>query len=217
MTEQTFEAMRHAMVSNQLRTTAVNDARVVAVMNEVPRERFVPDDRRAVAYVDSLVPLGSGRFLNSPMATGRMLTEVEIAPGERVLLIGAATGYAAALLAKLGATVIAIDEDARLLAQAEIGCAGDPDVSFVQSPLADGWKAGAPYTAIIVDGAIEAIPSALIEQLAEGGRLAAGLVERGVTRLILGRKAGGGFGYKSFTDAEAAPLPGFGSPPGFKF
>ncbi len=101
MTEQNFEPMRRAMVASQLRTTGVNDPRVIAAMGEVARERFVPAERAALAYADATVPLANGRALNPPMALGRLLTEAQLQGDERALVIGAATGYAAAVLARL--------------------------------------------------------------------------------------------------------------------
>lgn len=216
MTEQNFESMRMAMVSNQLRTTAVNDVRVVDAMRAVPREDYVPADRAAVAYVDTLVPLGGGRLLNSPMATGRLLTEIEAQPGDRALIVGAATGYSAALLARLVNHVVALDEDAALTAKAR--AVGLPaNVTVVDGPLAEGWATGAPYDLILIDGAVEQVPQALIDQLADGGRLGAAVIERGVSRLSIGRKAGAAFGMIAFADAEAAPLPGFARPAAFTF
>src|SRR5688572_18056031 len=111
MTEQNFEAMRRAMVASQLRTTGVNDPRVVAAMATVPRERFIPADRCALAYADALVPLGNGRNLNPPMAVGLMLTEARLTGSEKALVIGTGTGYSAAVLARLTATVTALEED----------------------------------------------------------------------------------------------------------
>lgn len=216
MSDQNFEAMRMAMVSNQLRTTAVNDPRVIAALRAVPREAFVPAERKAIAYVDTLVPLGNGRSMNTPMATGRLLTEAEPVPGDRALVVGAATGYSAALLARLVGHVVALEEDAALLAQArQAGLAAN--VEIVEGPLATGWPAGAPYDLILVDGAIETVPQALIDQLAEGGRLAAAVIERGVSRLTVGRKAGGAYGAVAFADAEACSLPGFAKPAVFTF
>lgn len=215
MTEFQHELMRRAMVASQLRTTAVNDPRVVAAMGEVSREAFVPAARAGLAYVDTLVPLGGGRFLNSPMATGRLLTEAAPQPTDRALVVGAATGYAAAVLARLVASVTALEEDASLIAVAR--AALPSTVTVVQGALADGWTAGAPYDLILVDGAVETISPALIAQLGEGGRLATALLEDGVSRLAVGRKAGGAFGYSAFADADAAPLPGFARPAGFSF
>jgi protein-L-isoaspartate(D-aspartate) O-methyltransferase len=215
MTAPDFEAMRRAMVASQLRTTAVNDARVVEAMRAVPRERHVPAARRALAYVDTLVPLGGGRWLNPPMVTGRLLTAAETQAGDRVLLVGAATGYTAAVLALLVASVTALEEDAALLKLArETPLA---NVTLAEGPLAAGVEGDAPYDLILIDGAVETIPPALIAQLAEGGRLTGALIENGVSRLVVGRKAGGGFGLTAFADAEAAPLPGFAPPPAFSF
>nr|WP_083434610.1 protein-L-isoaspartate O-methyltransferase [Sphingomonas sp. Y57] len=214
MTEQNFEQMRHAMVVSQLRTTGVNDPRVVAAMGEVARERFVGADKAAIAYADLPLPIAPGRALNPPMVTGRLLTEAQVAPGEKALLVGAATGYTAALLEKLGASVVAVEEDAELLAT---GKSAVPGVTWVKGAPASGSKTGAPYTLIVIDGAVERIPQALIDQLADGGRLVGALLDNGVSRLVSGVRAGGGFGVTAFADADAALLPGFGVPAAFSF
>jgi protein-L-isoaspartate(D-aspartate) O-methyltransferase len=216
MTEHDFEPMRRAMVASQLRTTGTNDPRVLAAMGEVPRERFVPADRLPLAYADALVPLKPGRDVNSPMALGRLLTEAAPRLGERALAVGVATGYSAALLARLVGPCIAVEEDAELAAAARANLAGT-GVRLVEGPLAEGCRAEAPYDLILIDGAVEFVPEALIAQLADGGRLAAGLLENGVTRLAIGRRAGEGFGMTAFADAAAAVLPGFAKPRAFKF
>ncbi|WP_156677833.1 protein-L-isoaspartate O-methyltransferase family protein [Sphingomonas profundi] len=215
MSDHSFESMRRAMVASQLRTTAVNDARVVAAMREVPRERFVPAAQAAFAYTDRPVPLADGRSLNLPMATGRLLTATAPRPADRALVVGAASGYAAALLARLVASVVALEEDAALPAIATAPPA--ENVTGAIGPLAEGWAAAGPYDLILVDGVVEAIPDALIDQLAPDGRLAAGLADRGVARLVIGRKAGGGFGTAAFADVDGVPLPGFARPPVFSF
>lgn len=214
MTQQNFEHMRRAMVASQLRTTGVNDPRVVAVMAEVPRERFVPADKASLAYADLPLELCEGRELSPPMVTGRLLTQADVVRGEKVLVVGAGTGYAAELLHRLGAEVVALEEDAALLA---IGKQAVPGVRWVTGPLAAGHQECAPYDLILIDGAIEEIPRTLIEQLAQGGRLVGALVDQGVTRLVSGIRAGAGFGVQSFADAFAAHLPGFASPPVFSF
>lgn len=208
--------MRRAMVATQLRTNAVNDPRVIAVMGEVRRERFVPEDKAALAYTDAILPLGRGRELNPPVVTGRLLTEANVSPDDRVLLVGAGTGYAAALLARLAGSVVALEEDAALLARARAAVDAS-NVQIVEGDLAAGWPDGAPYDLIFVDGAVESIPLALVAQLADGGRLAAAVNEGGVTRLGVGRRGGQGFGMTSFADAAAAPLPGFARPVEFSF
>ena len=213
MTEFAFEQMRRAMVTGQLRTTAVNDPRVVHAMASVPRERFVPKDQAALAYRDLAVPLGRGRALPAPMVTGRLLTEARTRPGDLALLIGAGSGYSAAVLGQLVTRVIALDEDEELAAAAPL----PGTVQRVTGPMADGWSADAPYDLILIDGAIEHVPAAIVAQLAEGGRLATGLLTNGVTRLAIGRKAGGALGLTTVADAEVPILPGFARKTGFRF
>ncbi|HEX9963615.1 MAG TPA: protein-L-isoaspartate O-methyltransferase [Allosphingosinicella sp.] len=216
MTEHNFDQMRAAMIASQLRTTGTNDPRVLAAMGEVPRERFVPESRIPLAYADALVPLKPGRDFNSPMALGRLLTEAAPRPGERALVVGAATGYAAAVMERLVGPVVAVEEDAELAASARANLASSR-VRLVEGPLAEGFADGAPYDLILVDGAVECVPGSLVAQLADHGRLAAGLLENGVTRLAIGRRAGEGFGMAAFADAAAAILPGFAKPRAFKF
>lgn len=215
MTDQNFEQLRKAMVESQLRTTAVNDPRVVAAMAAVPRERFVPPAQGFLAYADGMVPLSAARAIPSPMVLGRLLTEARTLPGDRALVIGAGSGYAAAVLALLVRDVVALEEEAGLVALAR----GTPDakISPAEGPLAEGWAAGAPYDLILFDGAVERVPPAIVAQLADGGRLAAPVRENGVVRLSVGRKAGTGFGMTSFAEADAPPLPGFAKPAGFLF
>lgn len=216
MTEHVFEPMRRAMVASQLRTTGVNDPRVVAAMGEVARERFVPAERMALAYADALVPLGNCRALNPPMALGRMLTEARLKGDERVLVIGAATGYSAALLARLAGSVTALEEDGALLAFAKRALKGT-GVELVKNPLVRGHPKGAPYDFILIDGAVEHVPPAIVEQSADGGRISLALLDRGVTRLALGRVIGGALGVTAYADAAAAILPGFEKPRIFSF
>ena len=204
-----FSSLRRAMVSNQLRTNKVTDAAVLAAMGAVPRERFVGEAQSGVAYRDTIVPLGDGRALNPPIATGRLLSAAQPMAGEAVLVIGSATGYVAALLAEMGCEVTALEESQALVARAQ--------VPTVEGPLAAGWSAGAPYSLIYIDGAVERIPDAVVDQLAEGGRVVGALNERGVTRLVVGRRVAGGFGLDAFADVETASLPGFAPAPAFVF
>ena len=194
MTERNYQDMRRAMVASQLRTTGVNDARVLHAMGEVPREQFVPDERRAIAYADAVLPLADGGALNPPMTLGLMLTEARLVGSERALVIGAATDYPAAVLERLVASVDAID---------------------VESALSG--KPGDPYDFILIDGAVPEVPAAIIERLADGGRIATGLIEQGVTRLAIGRAVGGAVGFTTIADAALAPLPGFARPTEFSF
>ena len=204
------------MVANQLRTNAVSDVRVVTAMGEVARERFVPEGKARLAYTDSMIPLAPGRALNPPTVTGRLLTEARVGSADRVLLVGAGTGYTAELLGRLAGSVIALEDDAALLARAREAVTA-PNVKLVDGPLAQGWGGDAPYDLIVIEGAIEQVPPALIEQLVDGGRIVAPIIDGGVTRLSIGRRGGGGFGMTSFADAAAAPLPGFARPVEFSF
>ncbi len=216
MTEHNFERMRRAMVASQLRTTGVNDPRVVAAMGAVPRERFVPEERAAVAYADALVPLPAGRELNAPMALGRMLSEAQLQGHERALVIGAATGYSAAVVARLAGSVVALEEEPALLSFARRALEGT-GVELAEGPLGAGWPARSPYDFILIDGAVEFVPQAIIDQLMDGGQLAAAILDNGVPRLSVGRAVGGAFGITSYSDAAAPVLPGFLKPRGFSF
>ena len=214
-TEET--AMRRAMVSNQLRTNAVDDARVVSAINAVAREAFLPGAAAAMAYRDIAVPVGHGRAQNVPIATGRLLNAAALRASDRVLLIGAVGGYTAAVLDRLVAAVVAVESDPQLAAFARTALAGLPDVTLIEGPLETGHAAGAPYDVLLIDGAVEAVPEALVEQVAIGGRVAAGLVDRGVTRLAAGRRSAGGFGLLDFADVDCVVLPGFARPRAFTF
>jgi len=211
------DAMRHAMVASQLRTNAVNDVRVVEAMARLRREDFLPAEHYGIAYRDTLLPLGGGRRQNSPLATGRLITEAQVRGGESVLLVGAAGGYTAAILAELAGSVVALEEDAALVALARTALSGVDKVSVVQGPLAAGWSAGAPYDVLVIDGAVEQVPDALVAQVKPGGRVVAGMLDQGITRLASGRRTEGGFGLMAFLDLECAILPGFGRSKTFQF
>mgnify|MGYP001806761772 CR=1 FL=1 len=212
-----FAALRTAMVASQLRTNAVSDARVVAAMARVPREAFAPEQARPFAYRDAPLPLGSGRHGNPPIATGRLLTEARLLPGDRVLLIGAGLGYTAAVLSELVAGVTAVESDPALAAGARAALAGDDRVTVVEGPLEAGHADGGPYDVLVIDGAVERVPEALAAQVRAGGRIVAGIVDRGVTRLTAGRRSEGGFALVDFVDSECVILPGFATPARFVF
>lgn len=204
-----FETMRHSMVASQLRTNAVNDVRVVEAMAVLPREDFLPEAHRAIAYRDTLLPLAGGRHHNSPLATGRLLTAANLRATDKVLLIGAAGGYSTALLASLVNAVVAVEAEPALVALARTALDAYANVELVEGPLAAGHAAEAPYDVLIVDGAVEELPAALVEQLAPNARVLTGLVDRGITRLAAGSRTEGGFGLTDFADIECAVLPGF--------
>jgi protein-L-isoaspartate(D-aspartate) O-methyltransferase len=199
-----YAAARLAMVESQLRPEGVVDPAVTRAMGSVPREQFVPEAVRPLAYVDRAVALGGGRFLSAPAALGQLLTQMMPEKGQRALVVGAGTGYSAAILGAMGLEVIGVESDPRLAAAAR--AAG---VDVVEAPLEGGDPNGGTFEQILIDGAVEIVPDAIIAQLADGGRLGTALIDRGITRLIVGRKAGGAFGYLSFSDAGVPALPGF--------
>lgn len=207
-----FAAARRAMVESQLRPLGVTDPLVLEAMGSVERERFLPDDTRPLAYVDRAVAMGNGRFLAAPSVLGQLLTQMMPESGQRALVVGAGTGYSAAVLARMGLDVTALESDAELAARAR-----DLGVNAVTGPLEAGHKKGSPYDQILIDGAVEYIPEPIIEQLAEGGRLGTALADRGITRLVVGRKSGIAFGYLSIADAGVPLLPGFVCPKAFTF
>jgi len=207
-----YQAARDAMIDSQLRPQGVNDPEVLEAFATVPREQFVPEQARPLAYIDRAVPLGDGRFLSPAAALGLLLTQLEPVRGERVLVVGAGTGYSAAILSEMGLKVTALEESPELAARAK--AAG---IDVAQGPLAVGWKRRAPYDLVLIDGAVERIPDAFIEQLEDGGRLGTALIDDGVSRLIVGRKGGGGFGHYSIADLAVAELPGFERPRAFTF
>jgi protein-L-isoaspartate(D-aspartate) O-methyltransferase len=167
---------------------------------------------RPLAYSDRGVPLGGGRFLSAPAVLGQLLTQMMPERGQRALVIGAGSGYSAAVLAAIGLDVVAVEDVPELAAAAR-----KQGVRIIEGPLAAGDAKGAPYEQILIDGAVEIIPDAIIAQLADGGRLGTALIDRGVTRLAVGRKAGGAFGYLTIGDAGVPALPGFSRPKEFTF
>jgi protein-L-isoaspartate(D-aspartate) O-methyltransferase len=162
-------------------------------------------------------PLGNGRLHDSPLVIGRLLTEAELQPNDHVLLVGAAGGYAAALLSGLVGSVVALEEEPALLAIARGGLAGAANVELVQGPLGAGWAARGPYDLVVIDGAVAELPAAIVDQVKIGGRVVSGVIDRGVTRLAAGRRSEGGFGLADFMDIEVAVLPGFEKPRKFTF
>jgi protein-L-isoaspartate(D-aspartate) O-methyltransferase len=209
---QDYSLARRAMVDNQLRPEGVTDRGVLAAMGLVERERFVPEAARALAYFDRPLKIAPGRAMMPPAALGRLLSELAPRPGERALVVGSGSGYSAALLRSIGLEVVALESDRSLAAtSAESG------IDAVSGDLDKGWAKEAPYDLILLDGAVEEVPTSLIKQLREGGRLAGAIIERGVSRLVVGRAAGGVLGLRSIADAEVERLPGFERPRAFTF
>jgi protein-L-isoaspartate(D-aspartate) O-methyltransferase len=215
-----YAAARLNMVESQIRPNRVTDPRVVGAMFELPRERFVPDALRGIAYVDEDVPLGANRFLMEPMVLARLLQTARIEAGDTVLDVGCGTGYGAAVMAQMAARVVALESDAALARQAQtvLSALGVGNVEVVTGPLNQGYARGAPYNVIVFSGAVQHVPAAIIEQLAEGGRLVAVVATPGEPgRATMFTKVAGALSHRVVFDAGSRLLPGFELEAGFAF
>ncbi|MDF8333067.1 protein-L-isoaspartate O-methyltransferase family protein [Novosphingobium cyanobacteriorum] len=178
-----FSSARRAMIDSQLRVSGVNDPAILAAFASVAREDYVPAERRAVAYIDRAVPLGDAGVLSPALTHGQMLTAAAPVAADTVLVVSR-NGYLAALASQMVASVTQVAPD------------GD-------------WTAGGPFTLVLVDGAIEVVPDALSAALAAEGRIVTGMVDRGVTRLEIGRKVAGEVAFTALGEADFAILPEF--------
>lgn len=211
------ESARFNMVETQIRPADVTDPQVLAAMNAVPRERFVPSAAVALAYADVPVQIAPGRYLLDPRSFAKLLQLAEIGPEDRVLDVGCGTGYSAAVLARLAGKVIALEQDADLVRVASGLLANAVGkVEVVQGGLIEGVKGQAPYDVIFVNGAVEQVPESLLGQLAEGGRLVTFLKD-GQSRAWLFLKEKGQVGKRPDFDADVPVLAGFRKAVGFVF
>lgn len=210
---------RQVMIDSQLRPSDVTDPRVLAAIARVDREAFVPAGRTAMAYADRAVPLSDGRALNPVLTTARMLVDLAPAAGSHVLLVGAATGYAAAVLAAMGVRVTAVEEEPALAAMARAALADRAGVQLVEGTLPGGAPDAAPFDALLVDGAVEQIPASLLDQLGDGAPIVSGIRDGAVTRLGRAVRVAGvaAAALLPFADIECVSLPGFAAPPSFQF
>jgi protein-L-isoaspartate(D-aspartate) O-methyltransferase len=214
-----YAQARRVMVDRQVRPADVTDLRIIAALLDVPREAFVPAAKQAIAYLDIDVPVGGRRALLKPMVFAKLLQAAGIGEGDRVLDVGCATGYSAAVLGKLAGSVVALEEDVSLARAAgeTLARLGAVNVTVVSGALAAGSASSGPYDAIVLEGASEVAPDSLISQLREGGRLV-GVVGSGpMGKATIYRKAGGGATAQPLFDAAAPLLPGFVKPAEFVF
>jgi protein-L-isoaspartate(D-aspartate) O-methyltransferase len=168
-----FARARLNMVEGQVRPNKVTDPRILAAMLDLPRELFLPPERRALAYLDEDIPLGGGRALIEPMVLARLVQAAGIAETSRVLVIAAGAGYGAALVGRLAAAVVALEAPGEPVERlrAALAAVGAANVRAVGGPVTEGWAAEAPYDAILIEGAVEMIPERILGQLVESGRL----------------------------------------------
>jgi protein-L-isoaspartate(D-aspartate) O-methyltransferase len=212
-----YAAARRNMVESQLRPNKVTDPALLDALASVPRELFVPALLRDVAYVDEDIPLGGGRFLMEPMILGRLLELASVRRSDVVLVVGAGLGYSAAVLARIAGRVVALDgESTQQVAQMLQGL-GAANVAVVAGSLADGAPQLAPFDVILFDGAVDSVPPAIIEQLAEGGRLVAVIRAPGIGRATLLTRQAGIVASRVAFDAAVPRLPGFEAAAAFVF
>lgn len=212
------ESARFNMVEAQIRTANVTDPRIHAVMSAVAREKFVPRAARALAYADVPVAIAPGRYLLDPRSFAKLLQLAQITADDRVLDVGCGTGYSSAVLARLAASVVALEQDADLLrAASELLANSVGKVELVQGGLIEGVKAQGPYDVIFINGAVEQAPDTLLAQLAEGGRLVTVMREGGQARAWLFVKESGQIGRRPDFDADVPLLAGFKKAMGFIF
>ena len=218
-----FATARQKMVDGQVRTNDVTDRRILDAMLTVPREAFVPANRQALAYLDLDLDVSEGgaakRFLIKPALTGKMLQAAEIAEADRVLVVGCASGYIAALVAKLAGQVTATEVDSALVAKAReaFTALGLANVTCKTAACAEGDPAGAPYDVIVLNGATEVTPEVLFGQLKEGGRLVGVSAQSRPDRAMIVTHTHGEFGHRALFDATAPVLPGLERVPAFVF
>ncbi|UEM06215.1 protein-L-isoaspartate O-methyltransferase [Skermanella rosea] len=215
-----YSAARYNMVEGQVRPNKVTDHALVDAMSNIPRELFVPKASRSFAYVDEDIPVAKGRYLIEPMVIARLLQEARIRPTDIVLDIGCGTGYASALMSRMAATVVALEENPELAARAEetLRELGVDNVVLVQGPLTEGYAKQAPYDAILIHGAVSEVPKAILEQLADGGRLVTVVApdaRMGQARLF--QRTGEVETGRILFDAATPLLPGFEPKPVFQF
>jgi protein-L-isoaspartate(D-aspartate) O-methyltransferase len=214
-----FQAARAKMVDNQVRTTDVTSHSVLQAFFAVDREGFVPEKSKPLAYIDTDIELAPGRYLMEASPLAKLLQMAAITKEDRVLEVGTGTGYVAALLSKVAGSVVALESDEALAGQAteNLASRGCDNVKVVVGVLEEGHASEAPYDVIFVNGAIEDVPAALLEQLGEGGRLVAviGYGNAAQAKLLLQER--GAISQSSYFNLSVKPLPGFRKAKDFVF
>jgi protein-L-isoaspartate(D-aspartate) O-methyltransferase len=218
-----FAAARRMMVDGQVRTADVTDPRLIGAMLDLPRERFFPEDKVSLAYLDRDVAVSEiglpVRRLLKPMVLAKLLQVAEVAETDCVLDVGCATGYSTALLSRLAGSVVGLEEDAILAGQAVEALAGvgAANAKVVTGPLGRGCPAEGPYDLIVLQGSTEVVPAALLGQLKDGGRLVCVFGRGPAAKAMLYRMIGGDLSGRPIFDAAAGLLPGFSQPAEFVF
>ena len=206
-----FSSRRMMMVDTQVRPSDVTKFPIIDAMLSVPREVYVPDDRREAAYVGENLPIGGGRVVLEARTLAKLLDALDLRPGEMVLDLGCGLGYSAAVIARIVGTVVAIEDDERLAAEAQrlLSEEGVDNALVVAGPLAAGAAKHAPYDAITVQGGVETVPDSLLAQLKDGGRIGAIFMDGPLGTAKIGYKSDGRVTWRPVFNASAPVLEGF--------
>lgn len=206
-----FATRRTMMVDTQIRPSDVTKFPIIDAMLSVPREAFVPRPLREAAYVGENLDLGGGRVILEPRTLAKMLDSLDISGDELVLDIGAAFGYSSAVIARMAQAVVAVEENADMVAEAQtiLSEQGADNVILHEGPLAAGAPEHGPYDVIVVQGAVEQIPDDLLEQLKDGGRIACVFSDNALGVVRVGYKIDGDISWRYAFNAGAPVLPGF--------
>jgi protein-L-isoaspartate(D-aspartate) O-methyltransferase len=212
-----FATRRVMMVDTQVRPSDVTKFPIIDAMLSVPRETFVPDDKREAAYVGENLALAPGRVVLEPRTLAKLLDALDVQPGELVLNIGCGLGYSAAVIARLAETVVAVEEDEGLAADAQriLSEEGVDNAVVVTGKLAEGSAKCAPYDVITVEGGVELVPEAILAQLKDGGRIGAVFMDGAVGTVRIGYKTDGRMTWRPVFNAAAPVLTGFHKVRGF--
>jgi len=212
-----FATRRVMMVDTQVRPSDVTKFPIIDAMLSVPRETFVPDDKREAAYIGENLPLAPGRVVLEARTLAKLLDALDVQPGELVLDLGCGLGYSAAVIARLAETVVAVEEDEGLAADAQriLSEEGVDNAVVVTGSLAEGAAKCAPYDVITVEGGVEVMPESVLAQLKGGGRIGAVFMDGAVGTAKVGYKIDGRMTWRPVFNAAAPVLPGFRKAQGF--
>lgn len=205
---------RKNMVESQVRPSDVTDRRITSAMRDIPRERFVPSELATLAYMDTVLTIAPGRGLMAPRDFARLVQLADVKDSDSVLILGSALGYSAAILSRLAARVTALDSDPYMVGKAQetLKQLGILNAQIVSGTFAGGWPEAAPYNVIMIEGALDVMPQALTQQLAQGGRMVMVRMDDGVGHAVIATQNDATIAQRIAFEASAPRLPGFEQP-----
>ena len=213
-----YSKTRRMMVDTQIRPSDVTKFPIIDAMLNVPRERFVPDNMQDAAYLDGHISLAPARVVLEPRAFAKLLDALDIQPDEMVLDLGCGLGYSAAVIARMAEAVVAVEETEALAQEAErvLGEIGVDNAAVVTAPLTEGAAKHGPYDVIVVEGAVEELPAAMLDQLNEGGRIGCIFMQGALGEARIGHKKDGALSWRRAFNATAPVMPGFAKEAAFQ-